>query len=459
MVGTMRRSTPSVVLPWLLAALPAQALAGKVDELSRPLIAADVAVGFVVGVIDGETELVRSYGVLERGAAGAPDGDTLFEIGSISKVFTALLLADAVERGLCKLDDPVQQFLPDGVKLRQWEDQPVLLWHLSTHTSGLPRLPDMNGSDPQDPYARFDEARLHEVLPDVPVRWQPGTKYEYSNLAVGLLGNVLVRRHGAASYEALLREVITGPLQMRDTVVALTPELQKRLAPPHDGDGEPAHTWDLAALAGAGGIRSSVRDMLKFARLQLAPGDAPLGKAVALTQEKRHDGQNGIAVGLGWHFARDGKTRWHSGQTGGYHGYLALVPGAARAVCVLANTSRGDVDAVGERILQHLFGMVVKPPEYETPVAVDRALLQRLVGKYRMSPAAQFDVTLGARGLSAQLTGQQPLRIHARSATEFFYRAVVASITFELEGDTVKALVLHQNGRDMRCRRIDDAPK
>ena len=447
------------LLPWLLAALPAQGLGDKVDELARPLIAAEVAVGFVVGVIDGDTEFVRGYGVLARGKDGAPTGDTLFEIGSISKVFTGLLLADAVERGLCKLDDPVQQFLPDDVVLHTWHDQPVLLWHLSTHTSGLPRLPDMAGSDPQDPYAHFDEARFHAALGEVPVRWEPGSKYEYSNLAVGLLGHVLVRKHGAASYDALLHDVITGPLQMRDTAVVLEPQLRERLAPPHDGDGAPAHTWDLAQLAGAGGIRSSVRDMLKFARLQLAPGDAALAKAVALSQQKRHDGANGIHMGLGWHFARDGMTRMHSGQTGGYHGFLGLVPGKGRAVCVLGNTAGGAIDAVGERILQHLFGIAVQPPEHETPVAVDRALLQRLVGRYRMSPAVHFDIVLGERGLSAQLTGQSALRIHPRSPTEFFYRAVVASLTFELEGETVKALVLHQNGRDTRCRRLDEPGK
>ena len=152
--------------------------------------------------------------------------------------------------------------------------------------------------------------------------------------------------------------------------------------------------------------------MLKFARLQLALGDAGLGKAVVLSQTKRHDGQNGLAVGLGWHFARDGVTRWHTGQTGGYHGYLGVVPGKARAVCVLTNSGNDAVDAVGERILQHLFGMEVKPPEHELAVAVDRALLQRLVGKYRMSPAMQFDITLSANRLMSQwrIQGKQVLR-------------------------------------------------
>ncbi|HZN39027.1 MAG TPA: serine hydrolase [Planctomycetota bacterium] len=443
---------PGVLLRGILAQEP-PAFAEQVDRLCNPLVQADVAVGFVVGVIDGETEFVRGYGRLARESKQQPGAQTIYEIGSVSKVFTGLLLADAVQRGLTALDDPVQKHLPEGVSMPAFEGKPVLLWHLSTHTSGLPRLPDMKGSDPQDPYAHFTTERLYEALGAVRVRWEPGSKYEYSNLAVGLLGALLVRANELGSYDELLRARILVPLQMRDSGVALDEAQQKRLAPPHDADGEPDHTWDLAALAGAGGIRSTVSDMLKFARAQLTRPEV-LGKAIELSQQKRHDGANGIHVALGWHIARDGETLWHNGQTGGYHAYLGVQPKRNRAVCILANTGRGEFDAVGERILQHLAGMKVEPLSFETPVAVERAVLQRYVGKYRLSPQATFELTLRDRGLFAQLTGQRASRLYARSATEFFYRVVEASITFELEGDVVTGLVLHQNGRDMRCSRL-----
>ena len=437
----------------LLSALPAQDLAAKVDSLCQPLVDADVAVGFVVGVVDGEKELVRGYGKLAHTAKDTPTGDTLYEIGSISKVFTGLLLADAVQRGLCKLDDPVQKYLPDEVKLPQWQDQPVLLWHLSTHTSGLPRLPDMTGCDPNDPYAHFDTARFLEVIGDARLQRAPGVQYEYSNFAVGLLGFVLARMSGAESYEELLQERITGPLQMRDTAVALSRSLRARLAPPHDADGEPAHTWDLASLAGCGGIRSTVHDMLKLARVELAPGKHALAPAIALSQEKRFTNEN-VTLALGWHFARDGVTLWHNGQTGGYHGWFAVVPSKGYAVCLLANNATGPFDTVAERVLQHLFGLHVEPPEVAIPAIVEKGELERLVGTYRMAPGMEFEITLRERGLFAQLTGQPALRLYPRSPTEFFYRAVDASITFEVEGEQVQDLVLHQNGRDTRCRRI-----
>jgi hypothetical protein len=201
-----------------------------------------------------------------------------------------------------------------------------------------------------------------------------------------------------------------------------------------------------------------MRDMLRFARLQLEPAGA-LADAVRLTQQKRHDGAHGLAVGLGWHFARDGVTLWHNGQTGGYHAYLAVVPSTRRAVCVLANTARGDVDGLGERIVQRLHGQAVEPQVFEAPVAVDRAVLARLAGRYRMPPGLTFTIELRERGLFAQLTGQPALRLHPRSPGEFFYRAVEASITFEQDREQVRALVLHQNGRDIRCERIGGPEK
>jgi D-alanyl-D-alanine-carboxypeptidase/D-alanyl-D-alanine-endopeptidase len=441
--------TPPAAAEGVVVDLPA-----LLDAVCQPLVDAEVCSSLCIGVQDGDTRLVRGYGRVAPGSAAAPGAETLYEIGSVSKVFTGVLLADAVRRGAVALDDPVQKHLPETVVMPTFRGAPVRLWHLATHSSGLPRLPDMEGSDPSDPYAHFTFERLLEVLPAARVRWEPGSKYEYSNLAVGLLGAVLVRVAGASSFDALLAERVTGPLGMTDTMVVLDGPRAARLAAGHDADLSPQKPWQLAALAGAGGIRATVPDMLMFAAAQWAGDDAPLGTVLALARERRHDGSNGIAVGLGWHLARDGRTRWHNGQTGGYHSWFGVVTETRKAVCVLAGTATGAIDALGEHVLQRLHGLTVEPPKHERAVAVPREVLERYVGTYRMSPAITIAVTLGARGLCAQLTGQDALRIHARSATEFFYRVVDASITFEVEGDTVVRLVLHQNGRDMPARRV-----
>lgn len=432
----------------------AEAITAELDALFQPLVAGDLCPGLVVGVLDGDFRCVRGYGQLAADQPTKPSGATLYEIGSNSKVFTGLLLADAVVRGLVRLDDPVQKFLPEDVVLPSHEpDKPILLWHLATHSSGLPRLPDMKGSDPRNPYAHFTAERLYQALAKIRLRRAPGAKYEYSNLGVGLLGLVLARAQGFPDYEAMLRERIAQPLGLTDTVVALDDARRQRLAPPHDADGDPEHLWDLAALAGAGGIRSTVDDLLRFLAAQIDPPES-LAAAVRLCQQKHHDGENGIAVGLGWHLARDGVTFVHSGQTGGYHSYCAVVPSTRRAVCVLTNSPTGQVDVAGERLVQFLHGMQVEPPAVDQPVAVERSVLERYVGTYKMNLLLKFTVALGDRGLTAQLTGQPAFRIHPRSPTEFYYRVVDARITFEVEGDNVKALVLHQNGQDLRCERV-----
>lgn len=443
-----------------LAAAPAQQDLGKqVDRLAAPLIEAGVAIGFVIGVVDGDEVFTRGYGRVSRDGDAVPDARTLYEIGSVSKVFTSLLLADAAQRDLLKIEDAVQRHLPDGVTLRPRAGKDVLLWHLATHTSGLPRMPRDEAPDPLNPYAHYDAATFEAAIDDARARRDPGTLYEYSNLAVAILGYSMMHVNGASTFDEVLRERITGPLQMLDTAVVLSDELRGRLAPPHDGDGMPAHVWDLSMMAGAGGIRSSIDDMLKFAQLQLAPGDSPLAAAVALQQRVHYRQDAGLVLGLGWHFARDGVSCWHNGQTGGYHAYLGVVPSTGHAVCILTNTSAGHIDILGERILQSLAGMEVEPPEIEAAVAVAPAKLRPLVGKYRLMPGMEMVVTQSEHGLFAQLTGQGAFRLHARSPTEFFYRVVEASVTFEVKGDAVQRLVLHQNGRDMPFKRIADEIK
>ncbi|MCA8952241.1 MAG: serine hydrolase [Planctomycetes bacterium] len=429
-------------------------LEGTVDRFCRPLAGAEVVVGFVAGVVHGERELVRPYGRLSWGAPNPPAADSLYEIGSLSKLFTGLLLADAVERGLVALDDPVQRHLPDGVTLQPWRGEHILLRHLSTHTSGLPRLARDEPENPEDPYAHYDIEAMHAAIADARARRRPGTVYEYSNLGAGILGYVLMRVNGCSSYDELLQQRLAEPLGLRDTAVELGAELQTRLAPPHDANGDPGHEWHLAMMAGAGGIRSTVPDLLKFARLQLAPAASPLAAAVRLTQQRHFEGK-GQVLGLGWHFARDGSTLVHSGQTGGYHAQILVVPAEQTAVCMLTNTASGAIDLVAERLLQSLLGMDVAPPEFERPVEVARDRLEPLVGTYRLVAGMEFEVTLRDRGLYAQLTGQPAWRLYARSPTEFFYRIVEASIAFELDGDEVERLVLHQNGRDMPYRRIE----
>jgi CubicO group peptidase (beta-lactamase class C family) len=460
---TCRRPNPifACVVALLVACVaPAHAgdLQKQIDALAKPLISDGTAVGFVVGVMQGGKTRFLSYGETAKGARTAPDPDTVYEVGSVTKVFTCTLLADMVERGLMKLDDPVQQYLPINVKMPMADGKPIRLVDLATQTSGLPRMPDnFAPADPGNPFADYGQRQLFAFLNGHTLRRSPGT-YEYSNLGMGLLGVVLARRAGC-SYEQLLSDRITRPLGLADTRITLDDRLRRRLAPPYNAALEPERNWDFQAIAGAGAVRSTARDLLKFAQANLA-GGGPLEKAFRLAQTKRCDAIGGPAMGLGWHLARDGITRWHNGMTGGYHTWLATVPGRGIGVVVLANTATMRITQFGELVTRAAFGLDVKPlpPQKPAPqhkaVAVDAATLARYVGVYSL--LAGFDLTVSVENgqLMVQGTGQAKLPVFAESPTEFFYKVVDAQITFVPDKDgNVNMLVLHQNGANLEAKR------
>jgi serine-type D-Ala-D-Ala carboxypeptidase/endopeptidase len=419
----------------------------KIDRLAGPMIERGVAVGFVIGVLKGGRTEVFAYGETTPGSRVAPTADTVYEIGSITKVFTALLLAEAVERGELALDDPVQKHLA-GQASMPVADTPITLAHLATHTSGLPRLPDnMKSADPQNPYADFGVDQLYAFLSGHRLRRPPG-EYEYSNLGSGLLGHVLALKAGRR-YEELLVERVLAPLGLRDTRVQLGPDQRRRLAPGHDASLRPAKNWDLPALAGAGGLRSTCRDMLAFARASLPGKDLPLARAMALSQRERSKIGGGQAIALGWHIAADGLTRWHDGGTGGYWAWLAVLPDRDLAVVVLANTATERISAFGEDVTRVAAGLEVTPAPILTEVAVDPKVLQTYVGFYTLTPDFGLDVTLEDGRLMVRATGQDKYPVFPSAPGRFFYKVVDAQLTFVSGADgRVDRVILHQGGRD-----------
>src|SRR5689334_1020665 len=206
-------------------AAPAPSIAsdGEIRKLLEQRVGERTAdYGIVVGVIEAGRRRVVSVGSRSRGDARPLDGDTLFEIGSITKVFTALLLAEAVQRGEVSLEEPVAKLLPAAVKVPARGGREITLLDLSTHSSGLPSLPsNLNPKDPANPYADYSVEQLYAFLSSAQLSRDVGSKYEYSNLGVGLLGHALALRDGQ-SYEQLVRSRISGPLGMPSTVITLT---------------------------------------------------------------------------------------------------------------------------------------------------------------------------------------------------------------------------------------------
>jgi len=425
----------------------------KVDALVKPALESHVVVGLAIGMVQGDRIQTFAYGRVSASSERAPDETTLFEIGSTTKVFTAIALADMVREKLVGLDDPVRIWLPESVKVPSRDGKEITLLHLSTHSSGLPRL----GRALQlqalgnllNPYARHTVDDLYADLSASSLATTPGTKYAYSNLGVGLLGHVLARRAGM-SYEELIQRRICEPLGMSDTRITIPDALKSRLAEGHDIDGNPLPPWDIPTLAGCGALRSDVRDLVRFVRANLGLLKSPLADAMEMTHKPRLDIGPDQAICLGWHLRKAAGMLWHNGQTGGYHSFVGLRKEPPVGVVVLGNAAGGTVDLIGIRLLDLLSGKEPKPLPVKPPVRIDPAILEQYVGNYEMYPNFVLHVTRQGDRLWVQATNQPRLGIYPESETKFRYRAVDAQITFvrNKEGKVDK-LILHQHGLDL----------
>jgi serine-type D-Ala-D-Ala carboxypeptidase/endopeptidase len=319
------------------------------------------SIGIVVGMLSPAGRRVISYGALEKGDPRPLDGGTVFEIGSITKVFTALLLADMVERGEVALSDPVATCLPAQVTVPQRNEQQITLHDLATHTSGLPRLPsNLKPKDLSNPYADYTAEQLYEFLSTYALTRDVGSQVEYSNLGFGLLGHALEQRVGM-DYESLVRTRIADRLGMSSTGIALSPDTKARLASGHNGKLERVGPWDMTTLAGAGALRSSANDMLTFLAANLGYAESPLTPAMTTMLKTRRLAGRDIAIGwqtvtLDGIFTRDGHhVVWHDGGTPGYRAFLGFDPKARTGVVVLANAFSTGIDDLGLHLLDARF--------------------------------------------------------------------------------------------------------
>jgi CubicO group peptidase (beta-lactamase class C family) len=441
----------AAVVPAALAAQRRAEVPEDVRANVRARVETGNATGIVVGVVDGKGARYFSFGTTRPGGGDAVGPRTMYEIGSITKVFTSLALADMVVHGEAGLDDPLQRFLPAEVHVPERNGKPITLRLLAAQRSGLPRMPgNFSPRDPANPFADYDSTRLYSFLSGHTLTRDPGAQYEYSNVGVGLLGFALAR-HDHASYEAMVRRRVLGPLGMKNTMVLLSPEARKRLVPGYS-DGRPVPNWDLDALAGAGALRSDAEDMTRFVAAAMGAVRTPLDSAFRLTEAPEFDaGSATMKIGLAWHILARPAMRivWHNGGTGGYRTFAGFDPERRIGVVVLGNSTL-SVDDVGFHLLDTTMAMV--KPLAEVAIAPDS--LDAYVGRYPLSPAFAITVTREGPMLWAQATGQERFRLYASGRNEFFLKVVQARMSFERDAqDKVVALVLHQNGADQRAAR------
>lgn len=443
----MRTRHLSVLALVLAVTLPLHAQGLPPDSTVRRLVTERVASSPFRGIVVG---LLDANGSRRVVAVGVPP-DRVFEIGSITKVFTASILATMVADGSVRLDDPVAKLLPAAVRVPARNGRQITLVDLTTQSSGLPRMPsNMAPRDSTNPYADYTVDQMYAFLSGYELPRDPGETYEYSNLGVGLLGHALALKAGM-SYEELVRRRVLAPLGMRETAITLSPALRARLAPGHDNEGHVVPNWDLPTLAGAGALRSTVGDMLTFLAANLDSSANPLARALRQTHvSRRGAGSATMTIGLGWHIlARpEGPSIvWHNGGTGGYRSFAGFDEVRRVGVVVLTNANIG-ADDIGFHLLDLTFPLQT-PPKARTAVAVDSTILDRYVGEYELVPTFHIVVTRAGAGLFIQATGQPKFPIFAESQTEFFFKAVDAQISFSGDG-----MVLHQNGQNLAGKKI-----
>src|SRR5688572_25471280 len=372
--------------------------------------------GMVVALVDEHGTKMFSAGKLDNGTDRRVDGDTVFEIGSVTKTFTSLLLLEMAEQGEVKADDPVVRYLPDSVKVPSRNGKEITLLHLAAQESGLPfNANNHTGEDWRERFATYTVPKMYEYLSGHTLAQEPGEKFVYSNIGMGLLGHALSLRAGK-DFETLVVERVCRPLNMGDTRVTLTPDQKARLARGHDEAGKPAANYERPAVAGAGALRSTANDLAKYVSAQVGLTPSALTPLMERTHATRHNaGRIGndvidVQTAMPWvdggvYHPPGSRLLGHGGGTEGYNSFVGFDLKKRRGVVVLTSQRAIQSSALGWRILQRarLAGLDAKRmgPMREivgigTALGIDETSgTVQITAAVPNSPAAQAGLTAG----------------------------------------------------------------
>lgn len=416
-------------------------------------VAAAPGTGIVVGIIDRGVQTIYAAG--SAGNGHPVNERTLFEIGSVTKTFTATALALMVMRGEVRLDDPIAKYLPKGIRAPSKDGKPITLLNLAEQRSGLPRLPaNMHDSAGSDPYADYTVSDMYAFLNGFTLTRDPGASYEYSNYGLGLLGQLLANR-AKATYPQLMRRAVFDPLGMSGAAFVMSgladPTL---LAVGHDLSGTPVTTWHFQAIAPAGAVASNLNDMLKFLRCNM--GEGSLARACLFSQQPRAEGEPGHKIGLVWNVNSSSGIISHGGDTNGFHAFVAISRDRKTGVVVLSNGPA--VEDIATHVLVAAYPIATCP----SSVPASKTDPASYVGVYcNASGGITFTVDAAAKAgaLSIALLPQPAVEV-PRIAPDSFYAAMYgAEFKFIREQESIVGLWLMQGGQTIPAIRLDSRGK
>jgi CubicO group peptidase (beta-lactamase class C family) len=481
----------------LLSAFPFRAAAedftNAIHAYLQQRVEAEKVNGCIVaGIVDEHGSSVVSYGKLDNGTDQEANGDTVFEIASITKTFTAFLLQDMIERGEMKLDDPVAKYLPKSVKVPTRNGKEITLLQLATHTSGLPFMPD--NLDPKrmdDPCANYTVEKLYAFLSGYKLSRDPGTKYEYSGVGVALLAQAITLKAGT-NYESLVVDRICRPLKMDSTRITLTPELKSRFAQGHNDYGYAVSRTDCGALMGGAALCSTANDMLKYlsANLGLMPSNLTQLMEKMHVVRFSHVSPGNDDIGLAWYVTPDPngtKIIWHGGRGDGCRAFVGFDTTRRRGVVVLASSQDLDVPVIGRFLLESEWQSDRRPTEtnissrvYGSYVGQYRSTSDAAPHKFKLWPFARHeDGTNSQSGIGIRREGDRlfaqamgtnswPIdvllppvagELLPESETRFFERLSGMPLTFSRDArGKVTGLTEHYQGKAFSYEKISDQP-
>ncbi len=445
-----------------LKPMPPQDVPAFLEASIKPFTDQGSLKGVVVGVILGGKKIEGAWGV--SGVKGlAMDKDTLFEIASVTKTFNGLLLAQLLREGKMKLEDPLQRTMPEGVKVPDWEGKPVTLLHLATHTSGLPVpgpqdqfLPKWHSPkglgllflhllhwDFSNPLLGIGEKDVYAFLKRTKLKREPGTQWEYCNLGMGLLGLAMARADGAAGYEDLLRRRVAAPLEMDSTWVVLPPALKSRLAQGYNEAGKPSKRLALGPLAAAGGLKSSLSDLMKYAALHLKSSPSPLRPAALDTHQVQFTLTQKDFVRpltLTWHMDAKTSMLHHSGTGLGSHAWIGILEKQDAALVILSNSAAQVVEEIGPELLKRIAGWPAEVPTPLVAVTLPAEKLERLAGLYMLD---KQPVAISRNGdhLDVVFGKKKPTALWPKGELSYFCKEWDCRMEFKLDqGGEVKGV-------------------
>jgi serine-type D-Ala-D-Ala carboxypeptidase/endopeptidase len=442
-----------------VALFSASAMAASEDGLRNALeqrFKGDRSDACIAAALIENGTATRAYFCAGAKSERSIDDRTAFEIGSITKTMTAALLAEIIGRGEIALDDPLAKLLPLGTNVPSFNGTPITVGNIVTHTSGLPSFP-WRTTDLSNPYARLTEVDLLGTLAKMQLKHAPGSQLEYSNFALMVLSYALAKRSGK-DFETLLRERLLSPLGMDDTYIVTRPSAV-RVAEGHLSNSRPTGPWDVNVdLGGAGGVRATLPDMVRYLEGQLGIRDSAITPFLARTQEKVAS-VGGVATGMAWQIlsTENGRTYvMHSGGTGGFSSFIVFDRAAKRGVVLLSDTALTEVGGL-RRLGMHMLDRSLPAGTPRTMATAEVKLIDALVGRYRLQFGLGMELRRKGNKLTIQADGQPEFEMEYDSAGEFYPFEFDAVLQPRRDVEGTYTFTWYQLGGTQPAVRVGDA--